>query len=40
MQSLLQEIFFSDEPYTQVDDENKCRYCDFCALCARNPREF
>ena len=40
MKALLQEIFFSDEPYTQVADEQKCKYCDFCPLCSRHPNEF
>ena len=29
--------FDSDIPYTQAEKEEKCRYCDFCAICGRKP---
>ncbi len=37
MKALLNEIFNSDIPYTQAEKEEKCRYCDFCAICGRKP---
>ena len=40
MMALLKEIFFSDIPYTQAQDENMCKYCEFCPLCSRHPKEF
>ena len=40
MKALLDEIFNSDVPYTQVEDENACMYCDFCAICGRKPKDF
>lgn len=40
MQTLLQDIFFSDTPYTQVPDEQKCKYCEFCPVCNRHPNSF
>ncbi len=35
LQTLLEEIFNPDIPFKQTDDENKCAYCDFKALCRR-----
>jgi len=40
MKDMLKTIFDSDEPYVQVDDVNKCRDCDFCAICGRKPKNY
>lgn len=40
MRTLLDEIFNSDVPYTQVENEDACKFCDFCAICGRKPKDF
>jgi len=40
MKELLNEIFNSDIPYTQAGKADRCKYCDFCAICGRKPPEF
>lgn len=35
LQTLLEEIFNADEPFTQTEDTKKCSYCDFKAICKR-----
>lgn len=32
---LLNEIYNTEEPFTQTEDKGKCEYCDFRALCHR-----
>lgn len=35
LQTLLEEIFSEEEPFTQTEDTKKCSYCDFKAICKR-----
>jgi hypothetical protein len=35
LDALLQEIFLPDVPFVQTEQEEKCAYCDFKALCRR-----
>lgn len=35
LQTLLEEIFSENEPFTQTEDIKKCSYCDFKAICKR-----
>lgn len=35
LQTLLEEIFNKEEPFTQTEDSKKCAYCDFKAICKR-----
>lgn len=35
LQTLLEEIFHPDRPFTQTETIEKCAYCDFKALCRR-----
>ena len=35
LQTLLEEIFDENEPFTQTEDIKKCSYCDFKAICKR-----
>lgn len=35
LQTLLEEIFNKEEPFTQTEDIKKCAYCDFKAICKR-----
>lgn len=35
LQSLLQEIYNPEEPFTQTEDTKKCEFCDFRDLCKR-----
>lgn len=39
MNALMNEIFNSDVPYTQTPNLDACRYCDFCPICGRKPKE-
>ena len=40
MKDLLNEMFNNDTPYTQVQDEKKCKYCNFSAICGRRQTEY
>lgn len=40
MDALINEIFNSDTPYTQAESDDACRYCDFCSICGRKPKEY
>ena len=33
--SIVTDIFCGTDDYTQTDDESRCAYCDFKALCGR-----
>jgi ATP-dependent helicase/DNAse subunit B len=35
LQALLEEIFLPDVPFVQTEQEDKCAYCDFKALCGK-----
>lgn len=35
LQTLLEEIFNKEEPFTQTEDIKKCAYCDFKAICKK-----
>ena len=35
LQRLLEEIFNTEEPFTQTEDTKKCGYCDFKSICKR-----
>ncbi len=35
LKGLLEEIFYSDEPFDQTTDTNKCKYCEFNVICQR-----
>ena len=35
LQTLLQEIYNPEEPFTQTEDKRKCEFCDFRELCRR-----
>lgn len=35
LQTLLEEIFSEEEPFTKTEDTKKCSYCDFKAICKR-----
>ncbi|TRZ66395.1 hypothetical protein D4R20_00625 [bacterium] len=36
LKSLLKEIFNPAIPFKMTDDEKRCRYCDFSAICYRD----
>lgn len=38
--NLFAEILDTSIPFKQVDDENKCTYCDFKTICKRNPKTY
>lgn len=39
LQTLLEEIFNTDTPFTQTTIPDNCKYCDFKRLCKRNGKE-
>lgn len=38
--NLIAEILDTNIPFKQVDDENKCMYCDFKTICKRQPKSY
>ncbi len=35
LKGLLEEIFYSDQPFDQTEDDKKCTYCEFNVMCRR-----